>query len=47
MAMRQTNSPPDSQERASRQAYDEEDSLTSSVVRGNAAIGLLGLRQER
>ncbi|MCJ1460879.1 hypothetical protein MMC28_011261 [Mycoblastus sanguinarius] len=44
---RQTNSPPDSQERYSRSGAHEDDSLTSSAVRGKAAIGLLGLRQER
>lgn len=46
-SFRQMSSPPDSQERASRKPYTEEDSLTSSAVRGKAAFGLLGLRQER
>jgi len=46
-ALRQINSPPDSQEGESRETYTEEDNLTSSAVRGKAAIGLLGLRQER
>ena len=43
----QLSSPPDSEEGMSRKQYEEEDNLTSSAVRGNAAIGLLGLRQER
>lgn len=46
-ALRQISSPPDSQERLSRKGYDEDDDLTSSAIRGKAAIGLLGLRQER
>lgn len=45
--LRQTSSPPDSAERILRKRYDEDDDLTSSAIRGNAAIGLLGLRQER
>ena len=45
--LRQLSSPPGSEERMPKRDYEDEDSLTSSVVRGNAAIGLLGLRQER
>lgn len=44
---RQLSSPPGSDERISKRSYEDEDNLTSSVVRGKAAIGLLGLRQER
>lgn len=44
---RQLSSPPGSDERISKRRYEDEDNLTSSVVRGKAAIGLLGLRQER
>lgn len=44
---RQLSSPPGSDERISKRRYEDEDNLTSSAVRGNAAIGLLGLRQER
>lgn len=48
-ALRQLSSPPGSDEGMSKKRYEEEeeDSLTSSAVRGKAAIGLLGLRQER
>lgn len=48
-ALGQLSSPPGSDEGMSKRHYaeDDEDSLTSSVVRGKAAIGLLGLRQER
>lgn len=46
-ASRQLSSPPGSAERMSKDSYEDEDSLTSSAVRGKAAIGLLGLRQER
>ena len=45
--LRQLSSPPGSEERMLRRDYEDEESLTSSAVRGNAAIGLLGLRQER
>ena len=45
--LRQLSSPPGSAERMPQKHYEDEDSLTSSAVRGNAAIGLLGLRQER
>ena len=45
VSLQQKSSPPDSQER--QKEYDEDDNLTSSAVRGKAAIGLLGLRQER
>ena len=38
----QTSSPPDSQERS--RGHDVVSGLTSSAVRGKAAIGLLGLR---
>ena len=44
---RQLSSPPGSGDRMSRKGYEDEEKLTSSAVRGNAAIGLLGLRQER
>lgn len=44
---RQLSSPPGSVERISKRRYEDEDNLTSSAVRGNAAIGLLGLREER
>lgn len=44
---RQLSSPPGSNERIRKRAYEDEDNLTSSAVRGKAAIGLLGLRQER
>lgn len=46
-AQRQLSSPPGSDERISKRRYEDEDNLTSSAVRGKAAIGLLGLRQER
>lgn len=46
-ALRQIGSPADSPDGISRETHAEEDSLTSSAVRGKAAIGLLGLRQER
>ena len=46
-ALRQLSSPPGSAERMSKDSYEDDDDLTSSAVRGNAAIGLLGLRQER
>ncbi len=40
----QMSSPPDSEEGDAVRGRMEEDRLTSSAVRGNAAIGLLGLR---
>ncbi|CAD6590761.1 MAG: hypothetical protein ASARMPREDX12_004723 [Alectoria sarmentosa] len=46
-AQEQLSSPPGSDERISKRRYEAEDNLTSSAVRGKAAIGLLGLRQER
>ena len=45
--LQQLSSPPGSEERMPKRDYEDKDSLTSSAVRGNAAIGLLGLRQER
>ena len=45
--LQQLSSPPGSEERMPTRGYQDEDSLTSSAVRGNAAIGLLGLRKER
>lgn len=45
-ALRQTNSSPESRQWY-RRAGKEEESLTSSVIRGKAAIGLLGLRGEQ
>ena len=39
------SSPPNSEEGDAARGAREEDSLTSSAVRGNAAIGLLGLRR--
>ena len=45
--LRQLSSPPGSDELMSKKHYEDEDNLTSSAVRGKAAIGLLGLRQER
>ena len=42
--LQQTSSPPDSQE---GRGHNDGDNLTSSAVRGKAAIGLLGLRQGR
>ena len=44
ISLQQRSSPSDSQE---GRGYNDEDNLTSSAVRGKAAIGLLGLRQER
>ena len=46
-ALRQLSSPPGSNEGISKRHYEYEDNLTSSAVRGKAAIGLLDLRQER
>ncbi|KAL9073613.1 MAG: hypothetical protein Q9161_002855 [Pseudevernia consocians] len=46
-AQQQLSSPPGSDERISKRRCEDEDNLTSSAVRGKAAIGLLGLRQER
>ena len=46
-ALRQLSSPPGSDEGMSKRQYEDEDNLTSSAVRGKAAIGLLDLRQER
>lgn len=46
-ALVQIGSPPYSPDGGPRETHPEEDSLTSSAVRGKAAIGLLGLRQER
>ena len=43
----QTSSPPSSEERVPLRERAQDDRLTSSAVRGKAAIGLLGLRQER
>ena len=40
---RQLSSPPDSQAHEDGRPEDEEDNLTSSVVKGRAANGLLGL----
>ena len=45
--LRQLSSPPGSEERVSKRHYEDDDSLTSSAVRGKAAIGLLDLRLER
>lgn len=41
---KQMSSPPESEERDVMRAGRERESLTSSAVRGKAAIGLLGLR---
>ena len=43
----QPESPMDDEERGTNDSYRDRDNLTSSAVRGKAAIGLLGLRQER
>ena len=45
--VRQTSSPPESPGKFPKEQYGHEDDLTSSAIRGKAAIGLLGLRQER
>ncbi|KAL6713358.1 hypothetical protein ACLMJK_008823 [Lecanora helva] len=44
---RPETSPLDAHRQGPKQISREDESLTSSAVRGNAAIGLLGLRQER
>ena len=46
-AQRQLSSPPGSDERIPKKRYEDDDNLSSSAVRGKAAIGLLGLREER
>ena len=46
-ALRQNVHTPGSHEGGVEAVVTEEETLNSSAVRGNAAMGLLGLRQER